>query len=221
MKIDKGTNHDVYEKRLTKTPHPTPGYDYVPYCIYFYYVRFDENGKVRVDHYFWPPTSPDKWTPIPHDKVPKIMKKLAINGRPRKKKDPPKDKSNNFDPFPWKRKSYVAIFIDEADWRFSKNDDGRPSIIFNTEEGEANHCFFDADDCYFDMPIKNTKKTDRRWGVYFVNHMKGKDGYDVGDEPEKFKFNLNLVATYSNSSAAGARLQFDPGGTNQGPPEQP
>lgn len=218
----KGTNHSVYEKRLTKTPKPTPGYTYVPHCIYFYYVRFDTNGKVRVDHYLWPPTKPDKWTPIPHAAVPGIMEALIVNARPRtKKKKPKKLDSNNFDPVPWSRKSYVAIFIDEANWRFSKEGDGRPSVVFNTDEGAANHSFFDAVDVLFDVPIYGTKDSDRRSGIYFVNHMKGMDGEDIGDDVETFKFNLNLIAGFANTSQVGARLQFDPGGSNEGPPEQP
>lgn len=224
MRADKGINHDIYEKRLIKTPKPTPGYKYVPRCIYFYYVRFDKNGKVRVDHYFWPPTKPSTWKPIPHADVPDIMKKLALNARPRtKKKNPKKDKkSNNFEPFPWTRRSYIAVFIDEANLRFAKRDDGRSSVVFNTEEGEANHSFFDGEDCDLEMPIGNDGTSfDRRSAIYFINHMKGKDGYDLGDDHESFKFNLNMIATFANSSKAGARLQFDPGGTNQGPPEQP
>lgn len=218
----KGTNHSVYEKRLTKTPHPTPGYTYVPCCIYFYYVRFDRDGRVRVDHYLWPPTKPSKWIPIPHSAVPKIMDDLILNARPRtKKKNPKKLKSNNFNPVPWARKSYVAIFVDEANWRFSRESDGRPSVLFNTDEGSANHSFFDAVDVVFEVPIGESGAFDRRSGIYFINHMKGLDGEDLGDDLESFKFNLNLTAEFANTSKVGARLQFDPGGTNQGPPQQP
>lgn len=221
----KGTNHDIYDKRLTKLPDPTPGYDYVPRCIYFYYVRFDKNGKVRVDHYFWPTTKPKNWKPILHHTLPARIYELAINARPIRKsapreKDPPRLKTQNFDPIPWVRKSYIAIFIDEANWRFASREDGRSSVVFNTDEGCANHSFFDAADCVLDMPVDG-KPSDKRSALYFINHMKGLDGYDLGEEPEQFKFNLNMTANFVNSSKSGARLQFDPGGTNQGPPEVP
>src|ERR1044072_412947 len=44
------TNHSVYEPRLTTVP-PTAGYDKVPHTVYFYYVRMDTDGKLRVRHY--------------------------------------------------------------------------------------------------------------------------------------------------------------------------
>lgn len=77
-------NQDAYEKRLT-ADHPPPGFDYVPRCIYFDYVRIYASWMVRADHYFYsngPADQPDQWKPIPYaDAVDPegIVKRLALN----------------------------------------------------------------------------------------------------------------------------------------------
>ena len=113
-------NKDVYEERL-KAPRPLPGFDYVPRCIYFYYVRIDNSGMVRADHYFYangPADDPSQWQPIPYaDAVDRngIIRTLALNARPSTRiKNPPKLDSDSFDNVVWNRRSYVAIFFDEG-----------------------------------------------------------------------------------------------------------
>ena len=213
----KGINHDVYEKRLTKTPNPTPGFTYVPKCIYFYYVRIDNDGKVKVNHYLWPDKPVNQWVSIPHADVPTHMKTMALNARA-SGQNPPRLGTNNFEPIPWEYRSYIAIFVDELNWKFVRRENDHPSVVFNPDEGESNHTFFDAADCSLMMPNNSTGVDDERWGIYFINHMKGSDGFDLGEDPESFKFNMNFRVEYANTGGDGAYITFDPGGTNQGPP---
>ena len=220
-----GTNHDIYEKRLTAIGGPIPRFDKVPRCIYFYYVRIDRDGKVRVDHYLYVKRNPDGTSAeIPYADVPRILYDLAINARPRTHvKDPPKDRTNNFDPIPWKYRSYIAIFFDEANWQFCRRQNGLPAVVFDADLGKANNSFFDAADVMLDMPIDDTTETDERSAVYFINHVKrNSDGDPLEDgEEQNFKFDMWLSAAFANTSTAGMRVIFDPGGTNQGPPQDP
>lgn len=218
-----GKNHDVYEKRLTQN-NPPPKWDYVPHCIYFYYVRIDRDGKVRVDHYLYANSDldhPSTWPKIPHSDVPGILRNLALNGRPSTgRKDPPKLPSNNFDEIPWNRRCYIAIFFDEANWSFHKRADGKSGIVFNPSQGMPNHTFFDAMDVELELP-NGDGGTDKRTAIFFVNHYRKNDQGDDLDERQEFKFDMWLTAKFAESNDTGMVVIFDPGGTNDGPPEQP
>jgi hypothetical protein len=217
------TNHDVYDKRLIATP-PTPGFDQDPQCIFFYYVRIDGNGMVRADHYFYcERQTGGGCSPIPHADVPGILYNLALNARPSTTvKNPPKLPDNSFERIEWKHKSYMAIFFDEANWAFHRRNGGKPSVAFNTDGGATpNHSFFDAADVELDMPNRRTGGTDKRSAIYLVNHMKGEDGQDLGAVREVYKFDMFLEAKYAESQAPAMTVIFDPGGTNQGPPQPP
>lgn len=219
-------NYDVYESRYTAHPK-TPGFEKTPHCVYFYYVRIDRSGKVRVDHYLYaegPLKDPTKWPPIPYKDMPDIVYKLALNGRPGVRcKDPPKLDTHNFDDIPWKRKSYIAIFIDEGNWSFHRRQAGKPSVAFDPDWGTPNHSFFDALDLVFDMPNKYTKGTDKRSAIFFINHMKrNAKGDDLLKwESQPFKFDMWLAAVFAETSQRGMTANFDPGGTNLGPPLPP
>ena len=240
-------NHDVYEKRLGKK-----NYKYMPRCIYFYYVRMDRDGKLRVDHYFYVkgkyddpvnPTHPETWKQIKPHEIPCIIQELAMNARPGKgkKKDPPKlPDEQNFNRIKWKRKSYIAIFVDEANWVLHKSAK-LPAVVFNTdnptkdpvkenERGKRiceNHTFFDADDLDIKMPVRdkdgNIVGSDTRTAVYFINHMKKNDAGDdleAGD-PDEFKFNIFFDVKFAEGYDAPMTVIFDPGSENQGPPLKP
>lgn len=221
-----GPNHDIYDKRLTTVP-PTPEFDYVPHCVYFYYVRIEKDGRVRVDHYFYANGAledPTSWQPIPYVDMPDILYRLALNGRPSTPvKDPPKLDTHNFDAIPWVRRSYVGIFFDEANWSFHKRRDGISSVVFNPIKGDPNDSFFDAKDVDLRMPNEDAPDgIDRRSAVYFVNHMKGNwNGATPGSTPRSYKFDMWLTATFADASETGMSVNFDPGGTNQGPPLSP
>lgn len=216
-----GTNHDIYDKRLTLSP-PRVGFDRVPRCIYFYYVRIDWDGKVRVDHYLYVArNAAGESIEIPYDDVPDLVFQLAKNGRT--PTNPPKLSTSNFDDIPWEHWSYVAIFFDEANWAFHKRSDGKAAVVFDPTLGTPNHSFFDATDLVLDMPNQRTGGVDQRSAIFFVNHMKlNADGDDLPAAPaQKFKFDMWLDAKFSNASKTGMVVNFDPGGTNQGPPTNP
>lgn len=225
-------NQDVYDKRLTATK-PPPGFDYVPRCIYFYYVRIDGNGKICADHYFYPNgplDKPNKWQPLPYADVADpegIVKRLALNARPStRRKQPRKARVDSFSGVRWTRRGYIVIFFDEASWAFHRRSGGKPSVAFNVSEGHTpNQSFFDATDLVLDMPVRRTGRTDKRSAIMFVNHMRdGEDGGELGrngPKEQSYKFDMYLMVQYANSDAPAMTVIFDPGGTNQGPPETP
>ena len=218
------TNHDIYEKRLTANPIIRK-FEAVPHCVYFYYVRIDNSGKIRVDHYLYVKRdSSGASEEIPHGDVPDILRALALNARPSTAtKDPPKLNTNNFAKIPWKYRSYIAIFFDEANWAFEKRANGLAAVVFDPALGQPNNSFFDGKDVHLDMPNRRTGRTDKRTAVYFINHVKkNSDGDDMDSGQEQnFKFDMWLTAQFAETSATGMRINFDPGGTNQGPPQDP
>jgi hypothetical protein len=222
-------NHDIYEERLTAIP-PVPGFAYVPYCIYFYYVRLDNSGKLRIDHYFdvdGPPDDPTQWQPIPYADVPARLFRLAMNGRPGAVvKNPPTLPDHNFDNIIWTRRSYIAFFFDEANWRFHTRDGGKAALAFKTGAGlTPNHSFFDAKDVELEMPNNFTGGTDKRSALFFVNHKKrnenGDDFPPAPAEEQVFEFEMFLKVQFAEASTNTLTVIFDPTGTNQGPGEEP
>lgn len=221
-------NHDIYEKKLTVVPQPSAGFDYVPRCIYFYYVRLDNSGKLRIDHYFdcnGPLADPTQWQPIPYADVPGRLYNLAMNGRPATQiKNPPMSSDHNFDNIRWNRKSYIGFFFDEVNWQFHSRGGGKAALAFKVGTGVcANHSFFDAQDVALDMPNSFTGGTDRRSGLFFVNHMKRNEAGDEfsSREDQIFDFEMFLKVQFAEASTNTLTVIFDPTGTNQGPPETP
>lgn len=222
------TNYDIYEKRLTVDP-PVPGFHYVPRCIYFYYVRVDNSGKLRIDHYFecnGPVEDPTQWQPIPYTDVPARVKALALNGRPGTvNKNPPTLPDHNFENIIWKRRSYIAFYFDEANWHFHTYGGAKSAVVFKVGAGVyPNHSFFDAKDVLLDMPNIFHGGTDKRSGIFFVNHMKMNEAGDDLALPapsQRFEFEMFLKVQFAETSASTLTVIFDPTGTNQSPPEQP
>lgn len=218
-------NHDVYQPKLTVTT-PGPPCNYTPHCVYFYYVRFDHNGALRVDHYFYidgPVDDPSEWKQIDYDDMPDIIAKLARNGRPDTYKDPPKLPQHNFENIVWKRRCYIAIFVDEANWKLHKRANGAGAIVFNTDKGSTpNSSFFDAADIEIDMSDTGDG-SDMRSAIYFVNHLTCETGGSVGHEQNRseYIFDVYFDVAFADPAAEPAKIVFDPGGTNQGPPQQP
>ncbi len=230
-----GTNHDVYEPRPnTAAPDgggggwPPPPFSSTPCCVYFYYVRFDRDGALRVDHYFYPNgplDHPEQWQPIDGSDLPAIIAKLAQNGRPSTTvKNPPKDPAHNFENIDWKHISYIAIFVDEANWKLHKRTHGQGAIVFNPAKGSTpNASFFDARDILVSMPLASGG-SDERTAVYFVNYMtvESAGGGIVCDHgSSKYVFDVYFDVAFAEPAANPAVIIFDPTGTNQGPPEKP
>lgn len=199
---------------------------YSPHSIYFFYMRINENGALNVDHYFYfdgPPDDPTKWAMIPYGMVGDKIKELASNGRPGNHNPLPLP-DHNFENIVFRRKSYVAFFLDEANWSFHKRQAqlGRFAMVFNeTKAGDKNYSFYDAMDLSFLMDNSSGGQSIRT-GVVLINHMIGKDGKPLpaGDE-QKFHFDMFFDVEFATPNQQRLVVVFDPTGTNQGPPEQP
>jgi len=240
-------NHKVTDKRYAAS---TPGYTKLPCSMYFYYVRINSDGKLLVSHYFYPegnpddpknPKDPNDWPGIKYDPddptdLKDLIRRLALNARPLTSDRPVRDLEpigGNFKDMLWKRKSYIAFFLDEVNWKLHKLDDDNPSIIFITDPkdgltGLENHTFFDALELSITMPIKNPGRgeptVDERSAFVFINHMKADDNgrdLDEGDDPQKFQFKIIFKVSYADGTGDGMTVIFDPDGTNDGPPIGP
>jgi hypothetical protein len=204
-----------------------PGYDYIPHCVYFYYVRINNSGALEVDHYFYfrgPPDDPKQWEEIPYDDVPGIVKELAENARPSGKKNPAALPSHNFEGITMRRKSYVAFYVDERHWLFHKRADDKNAMVYSDiKAGQPNYSFFDANDVEVVMPIKGSAATDTRTGIFMINHMKrDANGNDlVAGDALEFAFDMFFGVSFVHPTSKTLTVIFDPGGTNQGPPEKP
>ncbi len=199
-----GTNHDIYEKRLTE-PDSTKWerYRLTPHSMYFYYVRINSDGRLVIDHYHYfdeDETNDNKWKEIPYTEegLQDLVTELALNARPLLKdatriRKPPLIAKGNFNKTQWKHISYVAIFFDEANWSLRKKapGSGEAAVTFivddGVKKGTPNHSFFDAIDLPITMPIRRPRQDgpteDTRSAIVFVNHMKGDDnGRDLGKD---------------------------------------
>jgi hypothetical protein len=241
----RGYNHDVYDKRLGMN---FPTHQRAPHCIYFYYVRLNTNGKLKVTHYFWPsgdpsdennPPDPRDWPVIknetgapPDQNLRDIVKRLALNARPSVKwpdKDPKPLPETSFKGIIWRRRSWIVIFVDEANWSLFERTtvNSRPAIVFTSNATDqactSNETFFDADDFSIDMPRRRWPgQTDKRTAIAFVNHMKKNHAGDdlSSGEVQDFKFSIFFNVKYADGSDI-MKVIFDPGGTNDGTPLQP
>lgn len=226
----------------------TQPYDDIPCSIYFYYVRVNSNGRVFVTHHFYPladpddpnvPANPADWPAIDRDpnQLTPILEMLAREARP---SGTNKYKiGKGFENITWRRKSYIAFFIDEADWTVKPKD----GVTFVTDPkggvaGTPNHTFFDALYLPLTMPIRrpspNGPTTDQRSALIFVNHMKadatGRDiGRDAQGNPlpipppaERQLFHFLIVFDVAIEGGNNKMtVIFDPDGSNQGPPIGP
>jgi len=220
-----GTNHDVYDKRLT-LPHPWDPFKNPPRHVYFYYLKVNEAGDLVIDHHEYDngadPNNPVRHQPIPHSAIPAIAEHLTGVARATTSVD------HDFKDVYWKRLSYIVIVIDEPKWKFQKRLDGKSAIAFNPfKNGSRPNCsFFDAADFDFESTeIDNNNNTIRyrSSGVYFVNHMKvDSQGTTIASErDQRFEFDMYFDVEYASGSSEKMAVILDPGGTNQGPPEQP
>lgn len=218
----KGSNNDVYDKRLT-AKYSWPPFAKVPRFIYFYYLTLGDDNKLRVDHYHYNMgpdlKNPVEWDPIPHDKVPPILDELTRQARPGGGGVPLPD--HNFQNVKWTRRSYIAFVVDEPSWNLHKRSSGNSAVVFNVDKpGEPNHSFFDA----LDIEVRvatSARGFDTRSGVYFVNHMtKDSEGTPL-DRSETMFFDMYCAVNYDDPFATPVTVIVDPTGTNQGPPEPP
>lgn len=231
-------NHGIDERRLGLPEFPK--FQSVPHCLYFFYVRINSNGRLFITHHFYPggdpndrtnPADPSSWPEIPRtpEALTPILQKLALDARPKRAKKYPKI-GDSFDKIRWCRKSYIAFFIDEANWTLHVKA-GEPAVVFITDmkdgvAGAPNLSFFDALNLPITMPIRHPRAggptTDQRSAVVFVNHMKAdEEGNDLGAEnPPRYQFKMIFNVAFENKKKAMTVI-FDPDGDNLGPPVPP
>jgi len=222
-----GTNHDIYDKRLIASS-PSAPFDYVPHIIYFYYLRFNDAGALIADHYEYhdgpSPSQPKPWAAIPYASVPALLNHLASRARPGGGGRPD---GHDFKDIIWTHRGYLAFVLDHASWTFHKSADGKAAVVFRPDKGSTpNHSFFDAVDLNVSVLNHDATKLDSRSAVYLVNHMRSNaDGAEIGStgQPDSqwFAFDLCFDVPYATGSTERLTVIMDPGGTNQGPPEQP
>lgn len=220
------TNWPVHEQRLG-LPAQFPNHQAVPCSIYFYYVRINTTGELYVRHYFYPsgnhkdpanPANPADWPPIQNtdaDLIP-VLQDLIANARAGGVKYPVL--GSDFLGIEWRRKSYVALFIDEANWSLHKAASGQPAVLFITSgAGTPNHSFFDGRDLDIPMP-----QGDLRSAFVCINHMKKDDaGTDLAaGDIEPYQFKMFFEVKFS-SGGRPLTVIFDPDGSNEGPPIGP
>ena len=226
----------IYEQRLNDHIH-YPKFQGDPHSIYFFYIRLNENGRLKVDHYFYfegPPDDPKKWKKIPYNKIAKKIEFLANNARPSGARNPAPLRQHNFEGVAFRRRSYIAFFLDEENWSFHKRQlqNGRFAMLYNEEKAclqmdpklpaAPNFSFFDAMDVEFLMENSDGGHSIRT-GIVLINHMK-KDSQGTPLKPrdvQPFAFDMYFDINFADPSDQQLVVVFDPGGTNQGPPEQP
>jgi hypothetical protein len=216
----------VTDQRLG-LPVDFPLHQEVPCSIYFYYVRINTSGELYVRHYFnrpgnhkdpHNPVDPAAWPAIPNDDaaLAPILQDMIDNARKGGGRYPLV--GSDFLGIEWYRKSYIALFIDEANWVMHRGSSGNPALLFiTTGGGTPNHSFFDGRNLDILMP-----EGDLRSAFLCINHMKKNaagDDLAPGDN-QLFQFKMFFDVNF----AAGGRpliVVFDPDGNNLGPPIGP
>jgi hypothetical protein len=231
-RLTTGKSDDIFKDKFGK-----PKFKYAPRYAYFYYIRVNEDGTLKVDHYGYYDIDPDypegdyrHWREIPRtkDKLQELVKMLAINARP---KQPHKWllENHSFQDVLWERRAYIIFYFDEKNWTLYKKPNKGSSVVFLTKKGKLkfvkNHSFYDA----IDLEIEFSKD-DVRSAIAFINYIKGdEDGNDLGyDLPkgkkakQEFQFNMLLNVKFDKKGGPSPMdIIIDPGGTNQGPPLEP
>ena len=208
-------------------PGPFPNHQSVPCSIYFYYVRINTTGDLYVRHYFYPsgnhkdannPGDPAAWPAIPNTDAAllPILQDMVANARAGGGKYPLV--GSDFLGIEWYRKSYIAMFIDEANWSVHKGSSGNPAILFiTTGGGTPNHSFFDGRNVDIPMP-----QGDTRSAFVCINHMKKNAAGDdlLAGDNQFFQFKMFFDVKFT-SGGKPLTVIFDPDGNNLGPPIGP
>jgi hypothetical protein len=231
---------DIYDKKNNQT-----GFKKVPWSIYFTYIGFDEKKKkLRINHYFHPgnkhdqkPQQGETWEEIPlpentnvDSKLKTALKKLCQNARlPRVSQDP-KPYASNFHKIEWRRISYIAIMLDDQDWKLHKfldtsGKEKRAVIFYDkkmTKTLTPNQSFYDGLD--FEIEIEDDDgNVETRPVIVFVNYMKKEGGIDIGASTDKaeYEFGMYFDVELASGQSPPITLIIDPGGTNLGPTVEP
>jgi hypothetical protein len=226
-------HHDIFEERYGDMQNH-PNFQRIPRFMYFYYVRINENGTLKVDHYEWQEGMP-RYLADPailvtdRAELQKLVLKLARNARRDLVDQDPRPTGRKFKYITWRHVSWIVFVFDEMNWKLLKKPDPtRPegsSIVFMTDKqgkpSTENHTFFDA----VDLDI-NFTAADVRTGIAFINHMKDANGDEL-EAPvppsigEEFQFNMIARPKFDDGIESEMDVIIDPGGTNMGPPLLP
>jgi hypothetical protein len=229
-------NRSIFQKRLTMV-HPRPQFSKTPHCMYFYYLRVNASGRLKISHFFYEgpkvvtnPQGKKESRPIPYDKVglDHLIRRLAKNAR-RKNPTNPAPQGGNLKRVRWTRKSYIVLFLDEANWSFHRKGKNAAFVFLTRKERNGrklrmakNYSFFDGMVLPVEMPVHRPAGTDVREALVFVNHMKRNDsGDDLRKEKKPYQFNIFLDVKFEDGRGAPMLVILDPGGTNMGPPDPP
>ena len=197
--------YNPYEERYL---NGTTNFTTLPHCMHFYYMGFD-GAKQDFRHYY----HDNGDDPIAYDYVPTLMGKLARNAV-FKDYNPPKH-GEDFRDIVWRRRSYVAVLMNSPLYKFWNN---AGLHFLDKNNGTENFSFFDARDFMLDVPAIGGGMVARS-AMFCMNHMK-KDaiGNNI-DSGQSLFYSYEFVFQLGNMTDQPWR--YDPGGTNQGPPETP
>lgn len=218
------TNHNIYDPRL-RSPHPWQPFNQNPCAIYFYYLKFEDDNRPSVLHYFWgdgPLDDRGPFKPISLNKVEAVITLLAQNARDGGNTPAPDPAPYiNFNNIKWRGISYVAIMLDEGSWYFDVDGPETGAIEFKPEEGgEPNHSFFDGKDLTVSVLNRVHNRYESRRVILFINHFKKNvhgEPVEVLADSQDFLFDVYSLVEYSGQADRKLRVILDPGGTNQGP----
>jgi len=201
-----------------------PGFEFLPKCVYFYYVRFEDNNTITTWKHFWV-NRDDHSDPAPIDEIdlPNIIEQLALHVRnnPAPSQDVHVGLGDE-----WKNKSYVVIFVDEENWKLRNRKQDPVGMIFVEDVNNhivGNHSFYDAHDLDIELPFRDGRSGNMKCtALVMINHLKKLGGADLGDmERETYAFQLLFDVASSTPGNPPMTLIIDPTGTNQGPPQDP
>lgn len=214
---------DIYDERRSRWPYRNDiGY------VYLYYVAVTDDGRLNVKHYERKAKvlADGSWVPIKYEDVKGIVAELVQNSIDGDRVYRPEPEIN-FRNVKWRRRSYIALVVDEPYWKLFKKGAKNPPITFlpkmkDGKQGTPNHTFFDATDFEIVVTENGNKRT--LAGLFFINHFKiDAIGSDITSEIHKqnFHFNIYFEVAFAEGGDPDLTVIFDPGGTNQGPPLQP
>lgn len=191
----------------SNNPYDHPRWGTSPRTVYYYHLTPVPTPKLfDVKAYYF-----ERESRISN--IRNVIRDLGINARAGDSVPP--QCGDNFDSFPWRRKSYIVILIDSPTVRLNRGE----AIEFFVRDGSTpNHSFFDADDFHdINLATSNDTRPYIVSAVCFINHMaRAPDGVDLDPGEDQF-FHFRLKYT---PPPPGFRWP-DSGGTNMGPPVPP
>lgn len=219
------------EIRFLEDPSDDKLAERVAYAMFFVYMRLNGDGTFAAYRYYFEgddkPINPSTDPRVPHS-LGFYAKDMAKYARPSSPNDGRYEyHGSGLEGFEFpQRYSFCVYFMDDAHWKFLKDEQGKPVITFHEMKNgkplhKHKHAFKILPLLSLDMPQRNTGDTDVRQAAVMINRMRNKDNVELVDnEKEFYNFDLWMRVRYANSTN-GVTLIIDPGGTNLGPPKDP